>query len=259
MKSIHILFAAKRKDAGEEICRVLEKEYTILTPPSFEKVFEPSFLNASAAIVDHAFSGALGFEILKGLKSAMPSMPVIFTTCSGSEEQCVKAFRLGAKEYFSTPFATQELVNSVEMILTYKQKNERHRRVPPLIDGRYSSKMTRFDGKENKVLPNIDKARVFIEENYNRDMQVDMLAAVATLSRSHFSRSFREMTGMTCPEYVNSIRIRESKRLLKTTPFTVSEVCFAVGYNDLTYFERVFKKAEGESPVEYRKKRLSYQ
>ena len=89
----------------------------------------------------------------------------------------------------------------------------------------------------------------YIEKNYTEDLTVDGLARLALLSRFHFSRLFRQLTGRTVTDYVNRIRINKSEYLLRNTHKTIAEVAMSTGYNDLSYSAEP-SASTGESPLQ---------
>jgi AraC-like DNA-binding protein len=91
-----------------------------------------------------------------------------------------------------------------------------------------------------------------IETHFTEELTVDSLAGLASLSRFHFSRLFRQLTGRTVTDYVNRIRINKSEDLLRNTEKTIAEIAMAAGYNDLSYFSRTFRKYRGLAPSEVR-------
>ncbi|MDH3973932.1 MAG: response regulator transcription factor [Deltaproteobacteria bacterium] len=249
-----ILFANARNEHSASILQYLRDDFEILIPPSYEDIFVDPYLESSLAIIDHDFSEQRGLDALKSLKTAKPSIPVIYVASSGSEYLCMKVFRLGARDYFSRPFRADDIIKSVKTILETIWKNERFRSVPQL-DKLDTGKGGRpRNGNKRSVYQKIEKARVFIHENYSKELPLELVANVASMSKYHFSRKFSEFAGMPYKKYLNSIRLREAKRLLRFSPFTIIEICFAVGYNDITYFERVFKKSEGCNPTTYLQK-----
>jgi AraC-like DNA-binding protein len=95
----------------------------------------------------------------------------------------------------------------------------------------------------------------YIEGNYQEELSVDSLAAMAELSRFHFSRLFKELTGRTVTEYVNGMRIGRAEYLLYNTSMSVSEIAVAAGFHDIYYFSRLFKKLKKVAPTEMRRHR----
>lgn len=94
----------------------------------------------------------------------------------------------------------------------------------------------------------------YIESHYDEELSVAQLSELAGLSRFHFSRIFKELTDRTVTEYVIDIRLREAEYLLHNTDMTISEIALAVGFSDIYYFSRTFKKAKHRSPSEVRKR-----
>lgn len=72
------------------------------------------------------------------------------------------------------------------------------------------------------------------------------------------SRIFKKATGYTVTEYINIYRIQESQKLLEDTDMSIADVAQAVGYENMTYYNRVFKKYVETSPLQYRKKQIAY-
>lgn len=101
----------------------------------------------------------------------------------------------------------------------------------------------------------IDKAIIFIEENFTQDIQLETLAGLSDISLQHFCRLFKAKTSMRPMEYLAHKRISEAKTLLIDTDELVENIGKAVGYNDRNYFGIVFKKIEGVTPGEYRRQR----
>jgi AraC family transcriptional regulator, exoenzyme S synthesis regulatory protein ExsA len=79
------------------------------------------------------------------------------------------------------------------------------------------------------------------------------LAALAGLSLSSFKREFKKTFDDTPAGYIKRKRIEEAKKLLRHSELTVSEICYQVGFNDLSNFSKAFRKNNGCSPVQFRK------
>jgi AraC-like DNA-binding protein len=101
--------------------------------------------------------------------------------------------------------------------------------------------------------PAIGKAKALVEERF-RDSRLLLAdtAVSAGLSVAHFSHIFHKETGVTFTRYVQSRRIEEAKRLLIRGTPSITEICFACGFNSLTHFNRVFRQGAGCSPSQWR-------
>ncbi len=92
----------------------------------------------------------------------------------------------------------------------------------------------------------------YIDKNYSSDITLEELARLAGVGREYFCTIFRRKTGMRPFEYIAAIRIREAKKLLTYTDFTAAEIGKTVGYEDKSYFGRVFKRYAGMPPTAFR-------
>ncbi len=101
--------------------------------------------------------------------------------------------------------------------------------------------------------PEIDHVLAYIERNLARSISRQDLARQASFAPSYFSALFREATGTTIPEYINARRVVRAQELLRQPQTRVSAVCYAVGFRDLSNFNRVFKRIVGQTPREYRR------
>lgn len=93
----------------------------------------------------------------------------------------------------------------------------------------------------------------YIHAHYNENPDVKTVAANVHLSTAAFCRYFRRQTNMTFTDFVNQYRITQAQTLLLQEK-TVSETCYEVGFESLSYFNRLFKKLTGENPGEFKKR-----
>jgi AraC-like DNA-binding protein len=99
----------------------------------------------------------------------------------------------------------------------------------------------------------VNKALAFINANLTEDFAETDLALTAGMTPSAFSRSFRRHTGMGVVEYVNRLRINLAcQMLMNDVTMTVTEICFAVGFNNLSNFNRQFLRRKGMPPSRFR-------
>jgi AraC-like DNA-binding protein len=106
------------------------------------------------------------------------------------------------------------------------------------------------DVEENETRQLIE----YIDAHYNEpELTLEQVAQGARiLPPLRVTSKLQEKFNMNFRQYLNDLRIRESKRLLAQTDKNISEIAFAVGYNNIPHFNRVFKEAVGSSPTDYR-------
>ena len=100
------------------------------------------------------------------------------------------------------------------------------------------------------------KAKEFIWSNYNQDISLKKLAEAMAVSPYYLSHLFRKELGISFSEYLKTVRVSIAKKLLEGTTANVLEICLEVGYQDPSYFSRVFKEKEGVKPSDYRRKMI---
>ena len=93
----------------------------------------------------------------------------------------------------------------------------------------------------------------YVGEHYDKEIRLDMLAGLCDLSKSYFCRLFKEACGIGVAAYVINLRMDEACRLLERTDLAVVAIAVEVGYVDCGYFNKLFKKHVGCTPLEYRK------
>jgi AraC-like DNA-binding protein len=95
----------------------------------------------------------------------------------------------------------------------------------------------------------------YIKDNLtNKDINVDILAKKAFMSTSHFHKQFKNTLGISPIDYINSEKIKFSKKLIKESKdFRISEIAFKSGFNNTSYFNRQFKKMEMMTPQQFKK------
>ncbi len=97
----------------------------------------------------------------------------------------------------------------------------------------------------------IQDAAKFINENYYQDLSLNFIAAKYALSRSYFSRLFKEVTGFGFSEYLNITRVSAAEKMLCQNDASITEVAAACGFNDSNYFAAVFKNLKGITPKKF--------
>ena len=100
----------------------------------------------------------------------------------------------------------------------------------------------------------IDQAKGYFRDHYNEQISIEQYAASRSMSTSWFRSSFTEAVGESPKQYILSLRIRNAQVLLETGSSPISEIARIVGYDNPMYFSRVFRKAKGMPPSEYRKR-----
>jgi len=95
----------------------------------------------------------------------------------------------------------------------------------------------------------------YIDNNYNKKIEINEIAEIVNLSNPAFCRYFKKMTLLTFVEFVNHYRIDKAKKMLINGEH-VTAVCYDCGFGSLSYFNRVFKRITGHNPQLFKKKHM---
>ena len=98
----------------------------------------------------------------------------------------------------------------------------------------------------------IKKAVQYISKNYANNLTLELVANQVHLNPTYFSTLFKQSTGSSFKEYLNMVRVEESKRLLSNTDYSLIDIAVATGFEDQSYFTKVFKKYTGLTPKQFR-------
>jgi AraC-like DNA-binding protein len=104
----------------------------------------------------------------------------------------------------------------------------------------------------------IVQAKLFIDGNYAERIDAGEIADEACYSKFHFIRTFKSIYGKTPHQYLTAVRVEKAKELLEEG-VSVTEACFAVGFDSLGSFTGLFKRRAGVTPSEYQRQRLERQ
>lgn len=92
----------------------------------------------------------------------------------------------------------------------------------------------------------------YISQNYNKKISLNDISKNVDLTPQYICRFFKEMTGYTLSDYINHYRIETSSTLLKVSSLSITDIALECGYENISYFNRVFKRHVGCTPTEFK-------
>jgi len=105
---------------------------------------------------------------------------------------------------------------------------------------------------DNKKL-DINKILIYIHSNYQKEITVNKLAQIFYTNRTTISKEFKEKTGTTIIKYLMNLRIQTASSILRNSKLEIHEIMEKAGFNDISYFQKIFKKITGYTPSKFRK------
>lgn len=98
----------------------------------------------------------------------------------------------------------------------------------------------------------VTSVKEYIKNNYRKEVRLSELAAIAGMTPTAFSRFFKMRTGNSVSDYIIAVRLGHATRSLVDSSSAISEICFDCGFNNISNFNRIFRKKKGCSPKEFR-------
>lgn len=205
-------------------------------------------LDVDLIVSDVMMPGMNGFELTKRLKNSFETshIPIILLTALSTDENVLEGTESGADAYITKPFSPQLLMARILQLLNQREiLRQKFGKVPQEI--RSAMLRNEQDSLFVKRLDSIVYSRLG-----ERDLSVDKVAGLLHLGRTIFYKKVRGTTGYTPNEYIRVIRLRKAAELLKESEKNVSEVAYAVGFDNPYYFSKCFKEQFGMPPSQYR-------
>ena len=189
-----------------------------------------------------------GFEFCERIKSDIKTshIPILMVTAKGMQIDKLKGIDSGADVYLNKPFNMKVLKSYLNQLITSRQI---------LFDKYFNSVSTTIDSNNTTSLDKefMNNVLSYINENINDEkLNVENLAGELFLSRSKLYRKIKALTGDTANEFIRKVRLEKAKQIIEGTEYTISEICYKVGFSSPSYFTKCFKDHFGVLPTEIR-------
>lgn len=188
---------------------------------------------------DFGYPDISGLIALEQTIQCHPQLPVVLVTEKHCEELAVWALRSGVRDYLIKP-VTKKDIDACAKRLSKQDGFCSHNPIP--------RELKFWAPQVNKV----HLAKSFVEGHYHERIRVSTIAEFCGMSVAAFSRHFKQEYGTTFREYLMQYRIKKAKEMLHNPNPSVADVVYSVGFNDPSYFTRVFRRRTGLCPTCYR-------
>ncbi|HER08387.1 MAG TPA: response regulator, partial [Bacteroides sp.] len=243
-----ILVVEDNLDMQKYLYNELSESYNVLLAQDGEEGIEISRQNLPDLILsDIMMPGMDGLEFCKHLKSEelTSHIPIILVTAKSGKENEIVGFELGIDDYITKPFDADVLKLKIRNILESRKQIA-----------------LKFFSASNYIPDNIkinqidqgflEKFVKLVEDNIDdSELSGDMIACELGMSKGNLYKKLKTLTGMTVNIFVRSIRLKVAARMLRQGRYNISEVAYAVGFNNPKYFSTCFSEMFSMAPKEY--------
>lgn len=191
---------------------------------------------------------------IKKVKWALPEVLLCVVCEKVTKPVSTLLFKYGVMDIYEKPFKEEIKLDVIVPMFTHlfnmkKNSNKFSNNYLILKD---------FDEltANSKPIPDerIQKAKNYINKNFNSPLSLEVIADIACVSKYHFCKLFKNIEGLTFKEYINGIRIQKAAELLRSSNDSVEQIGYEVGFDSQSYFSGLFKSWTNITPSQFRKK-----
>lgn len=244
-----LLLVEDNADVRTYLISCLDNQYRLITAVNGQEGIEKALEHIPDIIIsDVMMPEKDGFEVCDALKRdpRTSHVPVVLLTARAAVEDRIAGLERGADAYMAKPFNQEELLVQLQNLLQSRRRlQDRYRRLDaPVAHASPDEKI------EDAFL--LDLRGVIETEINNADLSIEALCRRIGMSRMQLHRKIKALTGRSTALYVRSVRLQRAMELLAGSDMNVSEIAYAVGFDDPKYFSRVFSEEFGLAPSEVR-------
>ncbi len=212
-----------------------------------DDAIDQSLIDCVCFDIDYPDHG--GLNLLRKTKMRYPRLPIVLLTLQHSESLAVWAFRTRVLDFLVKPVSQAEFhrflktLRYVTRVSASQQSRDQGDNIAPIPPEIPLTMRT----DDVRLLP----ALYYVKQNFRCKVRSEVVSKLCDMSPFRFSRSFHETYGITFQDYVMRYRILESCRLLHDQNASITDVAYAVGFNDASYFSRTFRRYVGMTPSDY--------
>ena len=238
-------------DPGGASRKLFERLFKVIEVSQFELITGHSEARSDVICFNFDYPAMAGLTLIPEAKKRWPSSPILLLTQQNSAELALWALRSRVFDLLVKPARTDEVERTFERVTAAVHARRGQTERKPQGFPTQLPAETRYR-PQAAVAPRMQAALAHVAKHFLRPIPESEVALLCNMSPSRFCREFKAAVQVTFVEYLANYRMEQAKRLLGNPTMPVADVAAAVGFNDPSYFTRVFKKQEGISPSEYR-------
>lgn len=243
-----ILLVEDNFELRKYIVNTLSKKYRIIEAGDGDTGYKQAVDNSPDLIISDIIMPVLsGIELCRLLKGDIITshIPVILLTAKTTLEDKINGIETGADSYITKPFNVKYLEAVIKNLIDTRKK----------LFQRFSQDVYILpkEMSDNPLDQNfLEKIIEYIEENLARsELSVEELSSHLLMSPGHTWRKVKSLTGQTTNEFIRTIRLKKSIKIMEEGNYNISEIAYRVGFSSPAYFTKCFKEQYGKSPTSF--------
>lgn len=209
-----------------------------------------------------------GLDMVKRLKEdrMVCHIPVIVLSAKSSLDDRINGLEQGIDDYIVKPFSATYLTTRISSLLRQRRQLQElymsrlaeqtpsaHEPSQPRTATAYEPATPELQSLDDQFMKQVME---FLEANMsNQTLEIEDMAEHLFMSRTVFYRKLKSITGLTPVEFVREMRLKRALQLMESDDYTISQIAYMTGFRAPKYFSKVFKKATGLTPSEYKEKK----
>lgn len=250
-----VLIADDNADVVTYLASCLASDYRLAIAKNGQECEEMAYDSVPDLIVtDVMMPRKDGFDVCETLKNdeRTSHIPIILLTAKADAHNKLEGLERGADAYLMKPFHKEELLVRIKKLLELRQHLQQHYLSAAGL-GEAGAVQNTGPSMSNIEHAFVTKARGVVEAHIDDfDFDVEKLCRALTLSHSQAHRKLSALTGLSANKFIRFIRLNKAKSLLLNPELSITAVSFDSGFNDPSYFGKVFKQEFGLTPLEWR-------
>ncbi len=245
-----VLIIDDNVELREYLSSLFTDDFTIKTAKDGKEGFEKAIKYVPDVIItDLMMPNEDGLQLTKNSKTHQNTshIPIVMLTAKAGDEDKLTGIEIGADAYVTKPFNTEILKATIKNLLDSRKKlQERFSQEVVLTPKEIS--VSSYDEQFLSSLQDVMDANLV-----ESDFSAENFAAALGMSRMQLHRKLKALMGLSTTEFIRSQRLKLAAQLLKKSEINISQVGYAVGFNNHSYFTKCFKEQFGVSPSDFAK------
>ncbi len=247
----HILIVEDEEEIQTYLEKELAPEFRISSCNNGKEALEYVLLHQPDLVLSDVMMPEMdGITLCKKIRQNINinHIPIVLLTAKSKVEDKIEGMETGADAYIVKPFNTDILKGTISNLIANRK----------ILKTKFSGAQLQEDKIEKLSMKSSDEIllekvmRIINESLTNPSLNVEMLASNVGMSRVHMHRKLKELTNLSARDFIKSIRLKQAATLLKKKNISISEVAYATGFTNLSYFSNTFRECYGMTPKEFR-------